>query len=246
MQEESKNPDVSVIIPAYNEDKTIGDVVRRLKKIDGSLRNMEIVVVDDGSTDNTQREVAAFPFVKYVRHEKNLGKGAAIRIGTKFSAGKVIVILDADLEYAPEDVLSLVEPILAGRADIVYGSRFTRRPSGMSSSHFVGNKVLSLAARILYDVRVTDVMTGQKAFSRMVFGSLDLRENGFLFEVEATSKALQNGWRFAEVPVSYSFRRSGVSKLVYSDGVKSLLRLIADRCRGVGVSNNHSNSKEKT
>lgn len=237
MPEESKNPDISVIVPAYNEDKNIGEVLRRLMKIDWPLHNMEIIVIDDGSTDHTPKEIADFPFVKYVRHKNNRGKGAAIRTGIRSSSGKVIVIQDADLEYSPEYIPHLVKPILTGIVDIVYGSRFRGKCEGMSFSHFVGNRILSLVAKILYNVPITDVMTGHKAFNRAVFSSFELEEDGFAVEVEMTSKGLQNGWRFAEVPVTYSFRNFGVSKIVYLDGVRSLLKLIFDKCKGNSVSN---------
>ena len=245
MREESKIPDVSVIIPVYNEDKTIGEVLRRLMKIDWPLHNMEIVVVDDGSTDDTSKEVAGFPFVKYVRHKKNRGKGAAVRTGVRSSTGRVIVIQDADLEYAPEYIPRLVKPILTDRADVVYGSRLKGKREGMSVSHFIGNRILSLAVQILYNVQITDVMTGHKAFNHLVFSSFDSKENGFGFEVEVTSKSLQNGWRLIEVPVDYSFRHFGVSKIVYLDGVRSLLRLVTDRLGGVGVFNTRSRDKNE-
>jgi len=240
---ESKNPDISVIIPAYNEDKNLGEVLRRLMKINWPWR-MEIIVIDDGSTDQTSKEISSFPFVKYVRHKNNRGKGAAIRTGIKSSRGKVIVIQDADLEYSPEYIPHLVKPILTGAADIVYGSRFRGKCEGMSFSHFVGNRILSLVAEILYNVPITDVMTGHKAFNRAVFNSFELEEDGFTVEVEMTSKGLQNGWRFAEVPVTYSFRNYGVSKIAYLDGVRSLLKLVLDRCKGNGVYN-HSSRGDK-
>lgn len=244
MLEECKSPEISVIVPAYNEDKSISEVLRRLMKIDWPLHNMEIVVVDDGSMDNTSQEVAGFPFVKYIRHEINQGKGAAIRTGIKNSTGKVIVIQDADLEYSPESIPHLVKPILTGAADIVYGSRFRGRYKDMSFSHFVGNRILSLATKILYNVPITDVMTGHKAFDRAVLNSFELNENGFEVEVEVTSKCLQNGWKFSEVPINYSYRSFGVSKIGYMDAVRSLLRLIIDKYKGLGVSNHRSRTTQ--
>lgn len=237
MQERLKTPEISIIIPAYNEGESIGEVLRRLMKIDWPLHNMEIVVVDDGSTDNTSREVESLSSVKCVRHEKNLGKGAAIRTGIKNSTGEVIVIQDADLEYPPEYIPSLVKPILTDNADIVFGSRFRGRCKGMKFSHFIGNKILSLVTSILYNVPITDVMTGHKAFNRAVFNSLTLSEDGFEVEVEMTSKCLQNGWRFTEVPIDYSYRNIGLSKIAYRDGVRSLLNLVKYRCKVVNGSN---------
>lgn len=231
--EKSTKPDISVIVPTYNEDKNIGEVLRRLRKIDWPNDKMEIIVVDDGSRDNTSKEVADFTFVKYIRHEINQGKGAALRTGIKNSSGKVIVIQDADMEYLPEHIPHLVKPILAGTADIVYGSRFNGRYDGMSLSHFIGNRVLSLVAGMLYNVPITDIMTGHKAFNRQVFDSFELEENGFAVEVEMTSKSLLTGWRYTEVSVPYSYRNNGFSKIVYLDGVKSLIRLVMDRARGM-------------
>lgn len=219
-------PDVSVIIPAYHEEKTIGEVIQRVIKVSGSLGNVEIIVVDDGSTDRTGEKVAAFPFVKYIRHEHNMGKGAAIRTGIKNSHGKVLVIQDADLEYLPDCIPSLVKPISAGEMDIVYGSRFKGRPDGMSFSHFVGNSLLSLVARFMYNVQITDIMTGQKAFRRSVLDSGELKEKGFAVEIEITCLSLNGDRRFTEVPIPYSYRRHGVSKIAYFDGVKSLIKLL--------------------
>ena len=225
--EQSQPPDVSVIIPAYCEEKTIAEVLQRVIKVSWTLGDVEIIVIDDGSTDRTSEIVATFPLVKCVQHEYNLGKGAAIRTGIKNAQGKVLAIQDADLEYAPEYIPSLVRPILDGLSDIVYGSRLKGDPDGMSFSHLVGNSVLSMVARFLYNEQITDVMTGQKAFLRSVLDSVELEENGFAVEVEMTHLGLNGGnRRFLEVPISYSYRHHGVSKIANADGIKSLFKLI--------------------
>jgi glycosyltransferase involved in cell wall biosynthesis len=227
LREQSPIPDVSVIIPAYREEETIVEVLQRVIKVSEFLGNVEIIVVDDGSTDRTGEKVAAFPLVKYIRHEHNMGKGAAIRTGIKNSCGKVLVIQDADLEYRPDCIPSLVKPISAGSMDIVYGSRFKGKPEGMGFSHFVGNFMLSLVARFLYNAQITDIMTGQKAFRRSVLDSVKLKENGFAVEIEITCLSFNGHRRFIEVPISYSYRRHGVSKITYFDGIKSLVKLFS-------------------
>jgi glycosyltransferase involved in cell wall biosynthesis len=224
-----QTPDVSIIIPAYCEEETISEVLQRVIKISWSLGNTEIIVVDDGSTDGTKMKVAAFPFVKYHNHEQNLGKGAAIRTGIKAARGNIIVIQDADLEYLPEYIPALVEPIANGAMDIVYGSRFRGRPEGMTVSHFVGNSILSMVARFLYSVKITDIMTGQKAFRRSIINGSELEENGFEVEIELTCMSF-NGNReqkYQEIPIPYAYRRHGVSKIAYVDGFKSLVKLFA-------------------
>ena len=241
LREQSLIPDVSVIIPAYCEEKTIGEVLQRVIKVSWSLGNVEIIVVDDGSTDRTGEKVAAFPFVKYIRHEHNMGKGAAIRTGIKNSRGKVLVIQDADLEYLPDCIPSLVKPIFAGSMDIVYGSRFKGDPDGMSFSHFVGNSILSLVARFLYRVQITDIMTGQKAFRRSVLDSVELKENGFAVEIEITCLGFNGGdRRFTEVPIPYSYRNHGVSKIANIDGLRSLVKLFTIFLRADALSETKS------
>ena len=225
LTQQSAAPDVSVIIPAYCEEDTIAEVLQRVLKVSWSLGNTEIIVVDDGSTDRTGERVAAFPFVKYLRHQVNMGKGAAIRTGIKSARGKILVIQDADLEYLPEYIPCLVKPISEGTMDIVYGSRFKGKPEGMSFSHFIGNSVLSAVARFLYNIQITDIMTGQKAFKRSALNSFELGENGFAVEIEITCLGFNADSKFTEVPIPYSYRQHGVSKIAYLDGFKSLVKL---------------------
>ena len=231
LSDKPRGLDISVIIPAYNEERNISEVLRRIAKIDWPLDGIETIVVDDGSTDDTLKEAARFPFAKLVRHKKNQGKGAAIQTGVKASTGEVVVIQDADLEYPPEHIPQLVEPILTGEADIVFASRFIGNHQGMTISHLIGNRILSLAASFLYSVSITDVMTGHKAFRREILNSFKLESRGFGVEVEMTSKSFRYGWKFKEIPINYVYRSLGVSKIAYSDGVKSLLSLVAERCK---------------
>lgn len=225
---EPKAPMVSIIVPVYNEEKSIGKTLRQIEQLHLLLPSMEVIVVDDGSTDQTTSEVAKFPFVKCVAHGENRGKGAALCTGFQAATGDIFVIQDADLEYPPSNIPKLVEPILNGGADVVYGSRFRGSHEGMSFSHYVGNKVLSLTARLLYQAPITDVMTGHKCFTRRVLESLDLKENDFTIEVEITAKVLKNGWRLVEVPITYSRRLFGKAKISYADGISSLFQLIKD------------------
>jgi glycosyltransferase involved in cell wall biosynthesis len=220
-------PDISVVVPVYDEGKSIGIILRMLSEIDWYPYNAEVIVVDDGSTDNSPQEIMAFPTFTYIRHKKNMGKGAALKTGFHYAKGKVMVIQDADLEYSPEAIPELVKPILFGSADVVFGSRFAGKCKGMSLSHFMGNKLLSITARMLFDAPITDIMTGSKAFSRAVVNSFELEQNGFEVEVEMTSKCLHNGWRFQEVPIGYSYRTFGSSKIGFLDGVKSMVQLFS-------------------
>jgi glycosyltransferase involved in cell wall biosynthesis len=202
-------------------------VLTLLSEIDWRPNNVEIIAVDDGSTDNSRKIIENYPFVKYIRHPNNMGKGAALKTGFKQARGKVVVIQDADMEYSPELLPELVQPILSGHSDVVFGSRFTGKCKGMSLSHYMGNRLLSLTARMLFEVKITDIMTGSKAFSRAVMDSFRLEQKGFEVEVEMTHQSLSNGWRFHEVPIGYSYRVEGESKIGFMDGIKSLFKLFS-------------------
>ena len=220
--------DVSVIVPCYNEAYTIANAIQELQSL-RDLFQVEIIVVDDGSTDGSSQKLRELSGIKLERHETNRGKGAAIATGAKSATGEVIIIQDADLEYDPKEIPDLANPILAGKCDIVYGSRFRGNIEGMTLSHYVGNKVLSFFTGLLYGVEVTDMMTGHKAFRAHLFKQFDLKSTGFGFEMEVTVKALEKGYRIQEVPIRYSRRKFGQPKIRWRDGFKSMIQLFAYR-----------------
>lgn len=222
------SPLVSVVVPVFNEEKTIGEVLRGLIVLQKRMP-LEIVVVDDGSTDKTVEVIDAFSSVTLIRHLKNMGKGKAISTGLSRIQGQIVVIQDADGEYSPEEIPKIILPILEKQADIVFGSRFLGTNIGMSVSHKLGNIILSLVTRLRYDVKVTDVMTGHKAFSREVIDSIELSANGFEVEIEITKKLLSQRWRLQEVPIFYVRRQYGEAKIRASDGFICLLKLLFGR-----------------
>ena len=218
---------VSIIIPAFNEEKTIGTVLHQIEELQQEMPSLEVIVVDDGSQDKTVDEIARFSFAKCVRHTENRGKGSALFTGFGAANGDIFVIQDADMEYSPLDIPRLLKPILHDEADVVYGSRMIGGHDEMSLSHFIGNKILSLASRLLIHAPVTDIMTGHKCMTRQVVDTLTLRENGFEIEVEITAQIFQNGWRFTEIPIAYNKRRFGTSKIGYMDGFRSMRKVLA-------------------
>jgi len=223
-------PLISVIVPVYNEEMAIGEVLKKLTFLQKEM-SLEIVVIDDGSFDKTIEVIRTFPSLTMIRHLKNLGKGKAIATGLSKSRGQIVVIQDADGEYAPEEIPKIVFPIVEKQADIVFGSRFLSINHDMSISHSFGNKILSLVAGLLYNAKITDVMTGCKAFSREAIESMDLSANGFEIEVEITGKLLKQGWKLQEIPISYTRRKHGRSKIRFIDGFICLLKLFFGRFR---------------
>ncbi len=222
---------LSVIVPVFNERRTVGEVVRRMRRVELPLE-VEIVVVDDGSTDGTDKVLAAIEdsTVSMVRHETNRGKGAAIRTGLARARGELILIQDADLEYDPCDWPRLIEPILRGEVLVVYGNRFAGDGVNQSLRHWVGSRSLALVTDVLYNTTLSDMLTGYKVFDRRVLEGITLTSDDFGFEAEFTANVLRNGHRIYEVGVGYAPRGpSEDRKFAWSDGFKVLWTLV--RCR---------------
>ena len=201
------NMKLSVIIPVYNEFESIETILQRVQ--DTKMAD-EIIIVDDGSIDGTRDKLKTMDGKKKVRvilHEKNQGKGAAVRTGMTAAQGDILLIQDADLEYDPRDYPELLKPINEGLADVVYGSRFLGRAHRVTMFwHMVANKSLTLLTNILYDTILTDMETGYKVFKRKVIEGMVIRANSFNFEPEFTAKILKRKYRIFEVPITFNPR----------------------------------------
>jgi len=222
---------LSVIVPAYNERDTVGEILRRMRQVELPV-GLEIVVVDDGSTDGTRDALSRFAddTLRIVRHPRNRGKGAAIRTGLAEATGDLVLIQDADLEYDPGDWPKLLAPLLSGKASVVYGSRFTGERRNMLFWHWVGNRFLSLVTNILYNTTLSDMETCYKLFDRSVLDGMTLNADRFDFEPEVTARVLRRGIRIYEVPISYAGReRDEGKKITWRDGFVSLWTLIKHR-----------------
>lgn len=218
---------LSVLIPAYNERETIEESVARVKRVN---LDKEIIVVDDCSTDGTREILRRIPDINLVLHERNMGKGMAIRTALEHITGDVVVIQDADLEYDPQDFPMLIEPIISGKADVVYGSRFLKATPKMHLANYVANRMLALSASILFGARVTDEATCYKAFRADLIKSLDLTCKRFEFCPEVTAKLLRKKVRFVEVPISYAARDTAHGKKIGPwDGIVAFWTLIKYR-----------------
>ncbi len=225
-----ERPDLTVVIPAFDEEDTILRVIERVRELPFSV---QIVVVDDCSRDRTAALVQGLEGVEFRRHERNQGKGAALRTGFALARGRVVVVQDADLEYDPAEIPSLIQPILAGHADVVYGSRLIGgRPQRVHLFwHKVGNKALSLVTNVLYNTTLSDMETGYKAFTLEVLRAIEpLRESDFRIEPELTAKICRGGFRVYEVPIAYYGRSYAEGKkITWRDGFPALFALVKYR-----------------
>jgi len=217
---------LSIIIPCYNERSTIEAVVVAVKNSTSS--DKEIIIVDDCSTDGTREILITTiePLVdRIIYHDRNLGKGAALRSGIRAASGDIVLIQDADLEYDPSEYPKLIDPILQGKADVVYGSRFMGGEAHrvVYFWHMVGNRVLTLLSNILTNINLTDVETGYKVFKRSVIQSIDIEENRFGFEPEITAKIAKKKCVIYEVGISYYGRtyQQG-KKICWKDGFSAI------------------------
>jgi glycosyltransferase involved in cell wall biosynthesis len=215
---------LTVVIPVYNEIHTVEDLLGRVREV--PLR-LEVIVVDDGSTDGTRDilpQLEGTLIDKLVMHEKNAGKGAALRTGFGHATGDVVVVQDADLEYDPRELPMLLKPILSGKADAVYGSRFLGGPHRVLFFwHSVGNRVLTLLSNMLTDVNLTDMETCYKMVRRELLQSLPLSADRFGIEPELTARLAQAGARIYEMPISYDGRSYAEGKKIgWKDGVSAL------------------------
>jgi glycosyltransferase involved in cell wall biosynthesis len=242
------DPKLSVIIPVYNEKTTIDEILRRVLDTDG---RKEIVIIDDCSTDGTRQILkemekrrvngeATSPAqdegdpielrdLRFLFQVENQGKGAALRRGFAEATGEIVLVQDADLEYDPRDYPKLLEPILDGRADVVYGSRFLSGPQRVHYFwHYVANKSLTLLSDIFSNLKLTDMETCYKVFRREVLQGIQLKSNRFGFEPEITAKiAKTKKWRIYEVPISYAGRTyEEGKKITWKDGVQALWCII--------------------
>lgn len=231
---------LSIIIPVFNEEKTVRQLLEKVSKVRLPNKiNKEIIVIDDYSTDKTSEILANIKTIKfsYIRHNKNLGKGAALRTGISRSIGDFIIIQDADLEYNPADYIRLLKPILDKKAEVVYGTRLKHYPLKLWGKgktilplHLIGNKFLTFITNMLFCSKLSDMETCYKLFTKNVLSRLNLKSNRFEIEPEITAKILKKGFLIIEVPIQVTPRtyKEG-KKISWKDGFKAVFTLVKYR-----------------
>jgi glycosyltransferase involved in cell wall biosynthesis len=223
---------LSIVIPVFNERETIEEILRRVQAVNVGLEK-EIIVVDDSSTDGTRELLQTLkpPQARVLFHEKNMGKGAALHTGFVQAEGDIVLVQDADLEYDPREYPRLLEPILDGRADVVYGSRFLGGPHRVLFFwHYVGNRMLTTFSNMISNLNLTDMETCYKVIKKEILQKIRLKSHRFGFEPEITVKLAKLKCRIYEVPISYSGRLYEEGKKIgWKDGVAALFHLIRYR-----------------
>lgn len=238
MTTKSRPLKLSIVIPVYNEQDTIGEVIDKVSGIDLGSIVKEIIVSNDGSTDASAQVIQehcqnSTQLIKIHTSPINLGKGAAVRLGLSYASGDIVIIQDADLELNPDEYLKIITPIMDGQADVVYGSRFLAKPKGIPLRTRLANQFLTTLTNLLFKARLSDMETAYKAFRRKVLEGLHLRAVHFDFEPEITAKLLLAGHKIYEVPISYNPRTAEEGKKIsWIDGVEAIYTLL--RCRFVG------------
>jgi dolichol-phosphate hexosyltransferase len=223
---------LSVLMPVYNERATVTSAIKEVLNVDFPCE-MELIVVDDGSTDGSRDLYSAFdhdPHVQVHMHQRNRGKGAAIRTAASAATGDYVIICDADLEYSPAEIPSLLAPVIAGEAEVVYGTRSFGSHNAYSYVYVLGNKAVTTSANVLFNRYISDLETCFKLVPTALYRDLDIRATGFGMEAEVTGKLLRRGIRPYEVPITYRARsREAGKKLTWRDGVAAVWILLRER-----------------
>lgn len=234
MKLSQNNKILSIVVPAYNEQATIESVIEALIHVPYLL---EIVVVNDGSKDQTGEILhdltQKYPQITAIHHSNNQGKTTALRNGFKATKGDIVIVQDADLEYDPNEIINVIEPILEGKADVVYGSRFLVRKASrvLYFYHFLANKFITFCSNLLTNVNMTDVETCYKAFRGEIIRNMIIESKGFGFEIEVTAKVAKLKCRIYEVPISYYGRTYEEGKKIgIWDGIQALWYIIYYNC----------------